>query len=78
VDSLRHCPPHIVMPIGVGSVRYRQFVEYWIDSYEIWVARRARSLSVANAFLDGLVPTRSGTRDEYEYPEFIADHILTT
>jgi hypothetical protein len=78
VDSLRHCPPHIVMPIGVGSVGHGQFAEYWIDSYEICVACRVRSLSVANAFLDGLVPTRSKTRVEYEFPEFIADHILTT
>jgi hypothetical protein len=63
------------MPLGVGSVGYGQFVEYWIDPFEICVACRVRSLSVANAFLDDFVPARSETRDEYENPEFIADHM---
>jgi hypothetical protein len=71
-------PLHIVIPIGTGSVGYGQFVEYWIDPYEICVAWRVCSLSVANAVLDDFVPTRSETRDEYEVPEFMADHILTT
>ena len=41
--------------------------------YEIYVACRGRSLSVANAFLDEFVPTRSEAAGDYVYPEF-SDH----